>query len=102
MVRVCNFFQPLPATHVWMHHFADNWTSADDGYLDYYVVKTSRGVMRARSHLGTAFHLEHTHRIRIAQCLIYERIFGQCSQVDMIAVVPWNELKRVLKNGHHP
>ena len=86
-MRVSDCFFFLPAPHVRVHHFADDWPRPDDGHLHHQIIEFVGVIARQRCHLRTAFHLKHTHCIRTLQGFVYQRILRQLRQVDGLIVM---------------
>ena len=63
VARVGDLLQPLAAAQIRMHHVALNGPRSDDGYLDDEIVEMPGLQTRQHGHLGTRFHLKHTHTV---------------------------------------
>ncbi len=83
-----NWFAPLTALQIRIHHFSDDRARADDGDLHDDVVKLCGHQTRQAGHLRAAFDLEHSDRVGFLQRPIHSRIVGrQFSEVDVFAVI---------------
>src|ERR1700723_2948073 len=100
-MRIGDRFLFLAAAHVRMHHFADDGTGTNDGYLHDKIVKIFRAITRQRGHLRTAFDLEHADRVCALDYFVDFGVFGQLREVNRVAVVLRDEGEAILEYGHH-
>ena len=74
LVGVYRFFFAIATSQKRMHHIALDWPRSNNRDFDHQVVPTTRPQPRQHAHLAAAFDLKHTHRIRVADHVINQRI----------------------------
>src|SRR6202042_2332115 len=94
--------QPLPASHVGMHHLADDRAGTNNRNLDYQVVELPRRVAWNGRHLRSALNLKHPHRIGSAKRVVNVFIvLWKLSKINWHAVVFGYKREAIFHYGHH-
>ena len=93
----------VPSPQIRVHHVPLDGSRADEGHLDHQVIKTAGTHTGERVHLGPRLDLEHPHRIRRTDHVIYRRIVRrQASQVDRYATGASDGVDGIAQQRQHP
>ena len=90
------------AAEIGVHHVALDRAGADDGHLDDQIVEFARAHARQEIHLRPAFHLKHPHRIRVAQHVVNDRVFGRQGRQRIAgSVMALDQVEGLADAGQH-